>query len=137
MDSRKNSLSFPSQIPVPPQPLHLRTGIPVNDIAFVILEAPGDDDEDVPFTDPDLLLDLALDSPQPGDPVKALHPDVVGPHHQFGLGKHLPVPLLGKTDPDDFAGLIPVLECLRPVGQPIISSSRASPALLPSYPLQE
>jgi len=88
-------------VPVPSQPLHLRTGVPVGNIALVVLEAPGDDDEDISLTNPDLLLDLSLDPSHPGYPVKAPHPDMVCAHHEFGTGKYLAVPLVRDAYPDD------------------------------------
>lgn len=96
--------SFPSnisQIPVFPQPLHLWTGIPVDDVALVVLETPGDHDEDISFSYPDSLLDRSLYPAHTGYPVETFHPDMVGPHHELGLGKDLVVPLAGKAYPDD------------------------------------
>ena len=106
MNKIKSGFSPVSQIPGPAEPLHLGPGIAVDDVALVVLETPGDDDEDVPFAYPDTLLDLALDAAHPGDPVATLHPDVVGPHHQFGNRKYLTVSLLGEPDPDNLPGLI-------------------------------
>lgn len=103
---KKERSDTPSQIPVPSKPLHLGPGVAVDDIALVVLETPGDHDEDVPFTDPDSLLDLSLDPSHPGDTVVTLDPDMVCSHHQLGLGKHLLVPLLRKADPDDLPCLI-------------------------------
>jgi hypothetical protein len=95
------------QVPVPSEPFDLGAGVPVDDIAFIVLEAPGDDDEDVALANPDLLLDLSLDPAHPGDPVVTFHPDVIGAHHQFGDRKHFPVPLLGNSYPYDlFRGII-------------------------------
>lgn len=90
-----------SEVMVPPEPLDLRAGIAVNDIALLILERPGDHDQDVPFADPDLLFYLPLDPAHPGHPVKAADPDMVCAHHQFGTPEHLTVPFLGQLDPDD------------------------------------
>ncbi len=92
-----------SYIPVPLQPVYLGFCIAVHDITFLILEGPGDDDEHIPFPDPDLLLDLSLDPAQPGHPVNAADPDMVRSHHQFGDAKHLPVSFLGEADPDDLS----------------------------------
>src|SRR5512136_83813 len=90
-----------SDVPVPTEPLHLGRQVPVQDIALLVLEGPGGDDQDVPLPDPDSLLDLPLDPPHPGDPVVTPHPDMVGPHHQLRRGKLLPVPFLRKPDPDN------------------------------------
>ena len=87
-------------MPVTLQPFDLVTGVPVGNIALVVLEAPGDNNEDIPLANPDFFLDLPLDPAHPGDPVKTPHPDVVGTHHQFGAGKNLPVPLVREADPD-------------------------------------
>jgi hypothetical protein len=56
---------------VPSEPFDLGAGVPVDDIAFIVLEAPGD--EDVALANPDLLLDLALDPAHAGDPVVPFH----------------------------------------------------------------
>ena len=86
---------------IPSQPLHLWAGIPVHDIAFLVLEVPGNDNQDVPLADPDFLLDLSLDPAHPGNTVKTAYADVVCSHHQFGIAEDLPVPFLGEFDPDD------------------------------------
>jgi hypothetical protein len=94
-----------SQIAVAAEPLHLRPGVPVDDITLVVLETPGDHDEDVPFPDPNLLLYFAFDPPETGDTVKTPDTDVVSSHHQFGTGKDLLVSLVRKPDPDDLLRL--------------------------------
>jgi len=101
---RFSVLSALLQIPIPSQPLDLGTGIAVDDIALVILETPGDHDQDIPFANPDLLLDLALDPAHPVDSVKTPYPDMIGAHHQFGAGKDLAVPLVRNADPDYLLG---------------------------------
>ena len=95
--TKKNKFS---QIIIATEPLDLRSGIPVNNIAFFVLEVPRDHNEDVPLADPDLLLYLTLDPAHPGHPVKAADPDMVCAHHEFGTAKHLTVPFLGQFDPD-------------------------------------
>jgi hypothetical protein len=97
----RGNIQIRSEVIIPPEPLDLRAGVPVNDIAFLVLERPGDHDEDVPFADPDLFLYLALDPAHPGHPVKAADPDMVCAHHQFGTPEHLTVPFLGQFHPDD------------------------------------
>jgi hypothetical protein len=94
--------AFQSKIIIAPQPFDLRTGIAVDNIAFFILEVPWDDDEDIPLTDPDLLLDLSLDPAKPGDTVKTLDTDMVCTHHEFGAPEHFTVPFLGQLYPDNF-----------------------------------
>ena len=98
---KKEKYSPHSKILIPPEPLDLRAGVPVNDIAFFVLKGPGDHDQDVPFPNPDLLFDLSLDPAHPGYPVKAADPDMVCAHHEFGTPEHLTVPFLGQLDPDD------------------------------------
>jgi len=61
----------------------LRAGVAVDDITFFILEVPGNDDKNIPFTDPDFLFDLSLDSPHPCHAIKTADPDMVCTHHQF------------------------------------------------------
>ena len=89
------------KIIIAPEPLDLWTGVTVNDIAFFILEVPGDDNEDITFTDPDFLFDLSLDSAHPGHTIKTTDPDMVCTHHQFSVPEHLPVSFLGQLHPDD------------------------------------
>ena len=91
-----------SQVIIPSEPLHLRTGIPVDDIALLVLEVPRDDNKDIPFPDPDFLFDLSLDPAHPRYAIEAADADMVCPHHQFSTTEYLPVPFLGKSDPDDF-----------------------------------
>jgi hypothetical protein len=84
-----------SKIIVPAEPFDLRTGIPVDDIALLVLEIPRDDDQDITFTDPDFLFDLPFDPSHPGDTIKTPDADMVGTHHQFGTPEHLTVTFLG------------------------------------------
>ena len=93
----KNSL----QVIIAPEPLDLRAGVPVDDIAFLVLESPRDDDEDVPLPDPDFLFYLSLDSPHPCHTIKTADTDMVCPHHKFSIPEHLPVSFLGQLNPDD------------------------------------
>jgi len=71
-------------VPVPLEPFDLRPGIPVRDITLLVLETPGDDDEEVALADPEAFLDLALDPPHPGDAIGAPDRDMVGTKHRFG-----------------------------------------------------
>lgn len=95
-----------SEIPVPAQPLDLRTGVPVHNIALFILEAPGYDDKDIPFANPDLLLNLPLDPAHPGNPVVTPDPYMIRSHHEFGTSEHLAVPFLWQPYPDYLSGFI-------------------------------
>jgi hypothetical protein len=90
-----------SQILITPEPLDLRAGITVNDITFFVLKIPGNDNEDIPFTDPDFLFDLSLDSPHPGHAIETTDPDMVCTHHQFSIPEYFPVAFLGELNPDD------------------------------------
>jgi len=90
-----------SEIFIPPEPFDLRPGIAVHDITFLVLEVPRDNNKDVPFPDPDFLLDLSLDPSHPGHAVETADPDMVCPHHQFGTPEHFPIAFLGQLDPDD------------------------------------
>jgi hypothetical protein len=95
-----------SEIIVSAEPFDLWAGITVNNIAFFILEVPWDHNQNIPFTDPDLLFNLSFDPAHAGDPVKTPHPDMICTHHQLGAAKHLPVPFFGQPDADDLPGLI-------------------------------
>lgn len=88
-------------MPGPAEPVHLRSGVPVDDVALIVLKRPGDDDQDVTLADPDLLLDLALDPPSPGHPVLPPNADMVGSHHHLGSSKDLTIPFLRQPGPDD------------------------------------
>jgi hypothetical protein len=94
-------LEIISQIIIPSQPFDLWPGIPVNNVALIVLETPGDDNQDVALADPDFFLDFSLDPSETGDPVETFYPDVVCTHHQFCHREHFTVPFLRKPHPDD------------------------------------
>jgi hypothetical protein len=89
------------KIIIAPEPLDLRAGITVNDITFFVLEVPGNDNKNIPFTDPDFLFYLSLDSAHPGHTIETADPDMVCTHHEFSVSEHFPVSFLGQFDPDD------------------------------------
>ena len=91
-----------SQIIIATEPFDLRSGIPVNDIAFFILEVPRDNNENVSFTDPDFLFYFSLDPPHSRYAIKTSDAYMVCTHHQFSAPEHLPVSFLGQLYPDDF-----------------------------------
>ena len=90
-----------SEILIPPEPLHLWPGVPVDDIAFLVLEVPRDDNKDVPLPDPDFLFYFSFDPAHPCHTVKTADPDMVCTHHQFSTPEHFPVTFLGQFYPDD------------------------------------
>ena len=90
-----------SEIPVLPQPVSLRREVTVDNIAFVVLKAPGSDDQDIPFADPDAFFDLAFYSPHPGDTVIASNPDMICPHHEICKSKLLICPFFWQPNPDN------------------------------------
>ena len=79
----RKKASYFLKILITPETLDLRAGIPVNDIAFFILKIPRDDNVDIPFTDPDFLFDLSLDSPHPGHAIETTDTNMICTHHQF------------------------------------------------------
>ena len=89
------------EIPVFPQPVRLRRQVPVKDVAFLILETPRDDDEDVAFPDPRPFLDLAFNPSHPFNSVLASDPDMVCSQHQSGAGKLFAVLLLWQANTDN------------------------------------
>jgi hypothetical protein len=99
--AKKNSRDL-SKIFIAPEPFDLRARISVNDIALIVLEIPGNDDHNIPFTNPDFLFDLSLDPSHPRCAVKTAHPDMICTHHQFGAPEHFAVSGLGQFYPDDF-----------------------------------
>jgi hypothetical protein len=76
------------------EPVYLGFDVPVDDIALLILETPGDDDQEVTFTYPEPLLNLAFDPSRARDTILATDTDMVCPEHQVGTGEDLTVPLL-------------------------------------------
>ena len=84
-------------VPVLPQPVGLRLEVPVDDIAFLILDTPGNDNDGIAFAYPLSLLYLSLDPAHAGDAINTLDTDVICPHHCFGTGKLLVVPFFGQT----------------------------------------
>lgn len=87
---------------IPLQPFNLWPGIPVENIAFIVLEAPGDNDKEIPLPDPQAFLDLAPDPSQPGYPVRAADRDMTGPEHRFCTGKLFLVSLSRQPYADNF-----------------------------------
>ena len=79
---------------MPLEPVDLGSDVAVDDIALLVLETPGDDNQEVAFAYPEPLLDLALDPPGACDAVLATDAYVVCPEHQVGPGEYLPVSLL-------------------------------------------
>jgi len=51
------------EIFVAAEPVYLRSCVPINDITLLILEIPRNNDKDIAFSDPNSLLDFALDAP--------------------------------------------------------------------------
>ena len=90
-----------SKILIPPEPFDLGTGITIDDITFFVLEVPGNDYQDIPFTNPDFLFDLSLDSPHPGHAIETTDTDMICTHHQFSIPEYFPVAFLGQLYPDD------------------------------------
>ena len=59
------------------KPVHLRGGVAVHDITFVILEAPWNNNEDISFTNPNPFFDFSLDTTESGDTVRAANTNMV------------------------------------------------------------
>jgi len=57
------------EIFVAAEPVYLGRCVSINDIALLILEIPGNNDQDIAFTNPNPLLDFALDPPKARDAV--------------------------------------------------------------------
>lgn len=94
-------LEVMSDIPVLLQPLHLGPCVAIDYIALLVLKAPGSDDQDISFSDPDLLLDLALDPPDACHPIEAADPYVVCTKHQFGAAKYLSISPVRQAHTDN------------------------------------
>jgi len=90
-----------SEIMILPEPVRLRGQVPVQDVAFFVLETPGDHDKDVPLPDPCPFLDLAFDPAHTFDTVKTAHADMVCPQHQPGACKLFAVLLPRQPHTDD------------------------------------
>lgn len=89
------------EIIILPQPVGLRGQVPVEDIAFLVLETPRDNDKDVAFADPGPLLDLSLDPAHPLDTIVTADADMVCTHHELSARKLFAEFLLGKPYTDD------------------------------------
>jgi len=76
------------------EPVYLGPDVTIDDIALLVLETPGNNDQEIAFAYPEPLLDLALDPPHACDAVLATDADVVGPEHQVGPAEYLPVSFL-------------------------------------------
>ena len=66
-----------SEIFVCAKPVYLRGSVAVDDVAFVVLEIPRDNNENVAFADPDPFLNLSLNPAKTGDTVRAPDFDMV------------------------------------------------------------
>jgi len=89
-------------VPVLPQPVSLRLEVTENNIAFLVLETPGDDKHGIAFPNPGTFLNLALDPAHAGYTVNALDTDMVCTHHRFGTGELLVVPFPGQPHTGDW-----------------------------------
>jgi hypothetical protein len=98
LDAKKSEI----QVPVPLQPLDLRTGVAEGYIALVVLEAPGYDDQEIPFPDPESFFDLSLYPAQARGAISASHRDVVCTKHQFSAGELFLVFLFRQPYTDNF-----------------------------------
>ena len=58
------------------EPVRLRHGIPVRDVAFLVLERPGHHDHDVAFADPGSLFHRAFDAAHSGHAIQAYDVEV-------------------------------------------------------------
>lgn len=96
-----------SEIPVLSEPLYLGLCVTVDNIALLVLESPGNNDKDIAFPDPDLLLDLALDPPDARHTIETADLDVVCTKHQFSAAKDLTVPLVRQAHTYDLLPGIP------------------------------
>jgi len=83
---------------VSPQPVCLWLEVPVNDIAFLVLETPRRNDDGIALADPGTFLDLSLDPAHAYNAVNALDTDMVCPQHCQGNGELFIVPFLWQTN---------------------------------------
>ena len=76
------------------EPIDLGLDITVDDIALLILETPGNNNQEIAFTDPEPLLDLTLDPTGARHTVLASDTYMVCPEHQVGSAEYLSISLL-------------------------------------------
>jgi hypothetical protein len=88
------------------EPVYLGPDVPVDDIALLILETPGDDNQEVAFAYPEPLLDLALYSSRARDAVLAADADVVCSEHQVGSAEDLAIPFLRQPYANDLVAFV-------------------------------
>ncbi len=89
------------------EPVYLGPDVPVDDIALLVLETPGgDDNQEVAFAYPEPLLDLALYSSRARDAVLAADADVICSEHQVGPAEDLAIPLLRQPYTYDLVAFV-------------------------------
>lgn len=59
------------------KPVYLRSGITINDITFIVLEIPRNDDKYIAFTDPNPFLDFTFYSSKTCNTIRATDSDVI------------------------------------------------------------
>ena len=72
----------------------------MQDVAFLVLETPWDDDQDIPLPNPGTFLDLSLDPAHAFYAVGTADFDMVCAHHQLCACELFAVLLLRQTDTD-------------------------------------
>jgi len=72
---------------MPLEPVYLGLDVAVDNIALLVLETPGNNDQEIAFAYPEPLLDFALDPSGTRDAILATDADVICPEHQIGPGK--------------------------------------------------
>lgn len=78
---------------MPLEPVYLGPDVAVDNIALLVLETPGDDNQKIALAYPEPFFDLAFDPPGACDAVLTADPDMICPEHQIGPGEYLPVSL--------------------------------------------
>lgn len=66
---------------MPLEPVYLGSDVAIDNIALLVLETPGDDDQKIAFAYPEPFFYLAFDSPGACDAVLAADSDMVCPEH--------------------------------------------------------
>jgi hypothetical protein len=85
------------------QPVHLWARVSPDNICFIILDFPGNDNNHVTLSDPDPLLHLARYATHPGNAVDASHTNAIGSKQAFHMTEYFSILFAGETDSGNYS----------------------------------
>jgi hypothetical protein len=90
------------EIPVSLKPFSLGSDVPVEDIAFLVLETPGNDEQEITLAYPHPFFYLPFNAAGSGHSVKTADSYMICSEHQIGPPKYLIIPLFWQPNSDYF-----------------------------------